>query len=150
MSDSIYLVEKGLRRGPYISPYVMNGFDVKTVICLEEPPKHLLEGEYCEQIAHERYGIYIIHYPLSALCFPDIVDFQIANDLITKSLKLGGVYVHCRYGLDRTGIVCAYRRVVTHGWTIRAALAEMNSIGFTWSHFWWPSSFRRMLAGKYI
>lgn len=40
------------------------------------------------------------------------------------------VYVHCRQGQDRTGIVIAAYRMKAEGWSYKDAEAEMQSFGF--------------------
>jgi len=42
----------------------------------------------------------------------------------------GPVLIHCKHGLDRTGIVSAMYRVVVQGWSKEAALDEMTQGGF--------------------
>lgn len=47
------------------------------------------------------------------------------------------VYVHCRHGQDRTGIVVAAFRMKQQGWSLADAEAEMQSFGFNdiWVNF---------------
>lgn len=47
------------------------------------------------------------------------------------------VYVHCRHGQDRTGIVVAAYRLTVDGWGLKDAEAEMQSFGFNdvWVNF---------------
>jgi protein tyrosine phosphatase (PTP) superfamily phosphohydrolase (DUF442 family) len=40
------------------------------------------------------------------------------------------VFVHCQWGADRTGMMCAIWRVACCGWTRDEALAEMTQGGF--------------------
>src|SRR5436190_428795 len=40
------------------------------------------------------------------------------------------VYVHCQYGRDRTGAMCAVYRMEASGWTREEALEEMHAFGF--------------------
>lgn len=40
------------------------------------------------------------------------------------------VFVHCQQGADRTGCVVAIHRMVDDGWTLKAAVAEMEDFGF--------------------
>lgn len=56
---------------------------------------------------------------------------------IIKSLRAiqtaernGPVLIHCKHGLDRTGLVAAMYRIVVQGWTKQAALDEMQRGGF--------------------
>lgn len=47
------------------------------------------------------------------------------------------VFVHCRHGQDRTGIVVAAYRMKEEGWSLADAEAEMQSFGFNdvWINF---------------
>ena len=40
------------------------------------------------------------------------------------------VYIHCRQGQDRTGIIVAAYRMKVDGWSFKNAEAEMQSFGF--------------------
>lgn len=40
------------------------------------------------------------------------------------------VFVHCQYGSDRTGVICAAWRIVVQAWTKEEALREMQGGGF--------------------
>jgi len=44
------------------------------------------------------------------------------------------IFVHCEYGADRTGLMCAMYRIVVCDWTKQEAIAEMKQGGF---HFSW-------------
>lgn len=56
----------------------------------------------------------------------DVVRFlRIATDP-----NSGPVYLHCRKGADRTGMMCAAYRVVVCGWSKDAAIREMTQGGF--------------------
>jgi protein tyrosine/serine phosphatase len=47
------------------------------------------------------------------------------------------VFVHCRHGQDRTGIVVAAFRMKEQGWSLKEAETEMQSFGFNdvWVNF---------------
>jgi protein tyrosine phosphatase (PTP) superfamily phosphohydrolase (DUF442 family) len=60
----------------------------------------------------------------------DVVKFlKAATD--TNNLP---AFVHCEYGADRTGLMCAMYRIVVCDWTKQEAIAEMKNGGF---HFSW-------------
>ena len=44
------------------------------------------------------------------------------------------IFVHCRLGDDRTGMMVAAYRMAEEGWTADEAMIEMQSFGFTRSH----------------
>jgi protein tyrosine phosphatase (PTP) superfamily phosphohydrolase (DUF442 family) len=46
------------------------------------------------------------------------------------------VFVHCRRGADRTGLMCAIYRVVVEGWSKTEAIDEMTKGGFGFFSGW--------------
>jgi protein tyrosine/serine phosphatase len=64
-----------------------------------------------------------------------------ANDVV-KFLKAATdtnnlpAFVHCRYGADRTGLMCAMYRIVVCDWTKEEAIAEMRNGGFNFNPGW--------------
>ena len=46
------------------------------------------------------------------------------------------VLVHCQYGADRTGTLCAVFRVAVQGWRKEEALREMTEGGFGFHGIW--------------
>lgn len=62
------------------------------------------------------------------------------DEVFAKFLKLlhenpgEKVFVHCRLGADRTGMMVAAYRMAEEGWTADEAMIEMKSFGFSTSH----------------
>ena len=55
----------------------------------------------------------------------DVVEFlQIVTDPSRQP-----VFVHCRHGVDRTGMMVAAYRIVVEGWTRQRAILEMRTMG---------------------
>jgi protein tyrosine/serine phosphatase len=46
------------------------------------------------------------------------------------------VFVHCHYGSDRTGTMCAIYRIVVQGWTKDEAIEEMTKGNFGFHEIW--------------
>ena len=62
----------------------------------------------------------------------DVVKFlKTATD--TNNLPL---FIHCHYGADRTGLMCAMYRIVVCDWTKAEAIAEMRNGGFNFNPAW--------------
>ena len=67
------------------------------------------------------------HLPMSA--------FNFGDDDVVRFLKLVSdeartpVFLHCRHGADRTGVLCAMYRVVVQGWSREDAILEMTRGG---------------------
>jgi tyrosine-protein phosphatase SIW14 len=62
------------------------------------------------------------------------------DEVLAKFLKVvqenkgKKVFVHCRLGDDRTGMMVAAYRMAEEGWTADEAMNEMKAFGFTRSH----------------
>ena len=46
------------------------------------------------------------------------------------------VLIHCHYGADRTGTMCALYRIAVQGWTKEEAIREMTEGGFGFHEVW--------------
>jgi protein tyrosine phosphatase (PTP) superfamily phosphohydrolase (DUF442 family) len=44
------------------------------------------------------------------------------------------VFVHCKYGVDRTGMMVAAYRISQQGWTAEESRREMETFGFSATH----------------
>ena len=64
-------------------------------------------------------------------------DTRIARILeIIDAPASGRVLIHCRDGVDRTGMIVAIHRMAREGWTSHAALAEAERFGMRGIQFW--------------
>lgn len=83
--------------------------------------------------ARER-GITDLRFPMSAFEPAQSARFDQQMDEILKVLKSASptdpVYVHCKHGQDRTGLVIGLDRVINQGWQAQLAHDEMVKIGF--------------------
>jgi protein tyrosine phosphatase (PTP) superfamily phosphohydrolase (DUF442 family) len=62
----------------------------------------------------------------------DVIDFlRIVGD--RKNLP---AFVHCQFGADRTGLMCAVYRIVIQGWPKEEAITEMTEGGFGYHAIW--------------
>jgi protein tyrosine phosphatase (PTP) superfamily phosphohydrolase (DUF442 family) len=87
-----------------------------------------LTGADKERAAAEKLGMQFVALPWHCL-FPK--DDPIAKFLLYLRENPGKkVFVHCRYGDDRTGMMIAAYRMAVQGWTAEEAVQEMNSFGF--------------------
>ena len=55
---------------------------------------------------------------------------------IVSDKKLTPVFVHCQYGADRTGTMCAIFRIAAEGWSKDEAIEEMTKGGFGFHRIW--------------
>jgi protein tyrosine phosphatase (PTP) superfamily phosphohydrolase (DUF442 family) len=100
-----------------------------------------LRSEDAEKIAWERkraesLGIRFVHIPVSGWSPP-------TNEQVIQFLSLfrdkpeQKLFVHCRFGDDRTGVFLAIYRMAIDKWPAEQALKEMYFFGF--NGFWHPS-----------
>ena len=47
------------------------------------------------------------------------------------------ILIHCHYGADRSGLVCAMYRILYQEWSKEAAIDEMKKGGFGFHSIWW-------------
>lgn len=89
-----------------------------------------------EKTEVESRGMRYVSIPWSALSLPE--DDQVAEFLrLLRDNPDKKIFVHCRHGADRTGVMVAIFRIAIQGWTPEQALAEMerfNFHGFWYSH----------------
>lgn len=79
-------------------------------------------------------GIAYKAIPMSA-ADPKVEDVITFLNIITDSNNTP-VFVHCRYGADRTGMMCAVYRIFVQGWTKQNAIEEMQNGGYGFHSIW--------------
>ncbi len=83
--------------------------------------------------AHAR-GVTELRYPMSAFEPAASGEFDKHMNEILALLKTASpsnaIYVHCKHGQDRTGLVLGLERVLDEKWAPKAAHDEMLKIGF--------------------
>jgi tyrosine-protein phosphatase SIW14 len=100
-----------------------------------------LRGEDAGKIVWERrqaesLGIRFVHIPVSGWTPP--ADDQVAQFLsVFRNDPQQKIFVHCRFGDDRTGVFVATYRMAIEKWPAEQALKEMYFFGF--NGFWHPS-----------
>lgn len=126
-------VEDGFYRGGRLRPGGMEylkSLGVKTIINLEQDDDGVLAEE---RAAADQLGIRQISVPMAYRSAPtdETID-QLLADLQNPALR--PIYLHCKHGKDRTGLVVALYRVEVQGWAAAAAYQEMLELGF--ARFW--------------
>ncbi len=106
---------------------------ITTIIDLrgEDPNKVDWERQQAESL-----GIRFIHLPVSGWSTPS--SEQVAQFFsVFRTSANEKVFVHCRFGEDRTGVFIASYRIAFDHWSSDQALSEMLSFGF--NRMWHPS-----------
>ena len=101
---------------------------VKTVIDLCGDGEHSIKAE---RQAVDAAGMHYVSVPMKSIRAPtDETMFKVLS--VLQSSDAGPVFVHCRWGVDRTGAVIACYRIAHDGWRSQRALEEANSYGMHW------------------
>lgn len=96
---------------------------VKTVIDLRND-----QVEY-EKAAVEAAGMKYVHIPMSAWRAPRDADMEKVLQVIDDP-ESGKVFVHCKQGKHRTGVVSALYRMSKYGWDYDKTYQEMKNYHF--------------------
>src|SRR5215467_9321450 len=111
----------------------LKNLGITTIVDLrgEDPGKISWERQQAESL-----GIRFVSIPVSGWSPP-------SNEQVAEFLELfrenpaGKIFVHCRFGDDRTGVFVAAYRMAYDGWPAQQAINEMYFFGF--NGFWHPS-----------
>jgi len=125
---NLHVVDRGLVRGaqPNAEGFrLLKVAGVKTVINLRNEDIPVAQ----EGVTVRLLGMRYVSIPLNVFEQPDDSDIRkflrIASDPANQP-----VFVHCQFGQDRTGTMCAMYRIKNHGWTAGQSFDEMLSFGF--------------------
>lgn len=97
----------------------------KLIINFEDDAKAVAaEKKYAEQ-----KGIRFLSFPMNAWETPND---EAVNEIlkILVSTKKEKVFIHCKHGRDRTGLMSALYRVLVQKWNSQDAYSEMIDLGF--------------------
>ena len=124
---NLYKVSDSVYRGAQPTPeglQELKKLGVRTVIDLRESSGN--------QVKLAELGLAYERIPMTA--------FRVKDDDVVRFLQIAGdpghapIFVHCRRGADRTGLMCAVYRIALQGWTKDEAIAEMTQGGFRFNH----------------
>jgi protein tyrosine phosphatase (PTP) superfamily phosphohydrolase (DUF442 family) len=99
---------------------------VTTVIDLCREGEHSIAGE---AKAVEAAGMRYVNFPMHGFTTPSAAQMAKALRLIEAG---DTVFVHCKMGMDRTGVVVATYRMAREHWANQQALDEANALGMHW------------------
>jgi protein tyrosine/serine phosphatase len=85
-------------------------------------------------IAESKTNFKFLHVRMNAWDIDD-EDIVTALDILTDKNNYP-IYVHCKHGSDRTGVVIAMYRIVVQGWSKEDAIAEMKGGGYGFHLIW--------------
>jgi uncharacterized protein (TIGR01244 family) len=100
---------------------------IKTVIDLRDIGEH---SQADEQKIVTSLGMRYVSIPMHGLSTPES-DKVAAVQALFNDANGGPVFVHCKRGADRTGMVIAVYRISHDGWDNKKALSEAKSNGMS-------------------
>jgi protein tyrosine/serine phosphatase len=96
---------------------------IKTIINLEN------SNIIVEQKNVDRYGMIYFSFPMSPFFIP--TQEKVDNILrIMDDEYFWPIFIHCKHGQDRTGLIIGLYRFYFNGWTPREAYQEMRRYNF--------------------
>jgi protein tyrosine/serine phosphatase len=125
--------DRGLFRGPNPGAFleILQGMGITKIINLQEGWWDMLDFKnYDVDIRAREHNMLVIHEPMRNFSF--VKEAQV--DRILKEIRGSldqkqKIYIHCRRGKDRTGLICGLWRVLEHGLSIDEAIDEWRSLG---------------------
>ena len=116
-----------------------NVYLVKTIVTLDDN----VEAVEQERQWAKELGMNFVSIPLNGFSRPSDHDVNLILSHLILSSKTNRVYLHCKHGKDRTGVLSALYRVFYQGWDKERAYDEMMDMGFAWilfplrQYFWY-------------
>ena len=125
-------VNDGLYRGAQPDSPGMEGLKrrgIKAIINLR------MTGDVsvAEEVEARDFGMTYTNVPMRGLGRP--TDEQVTKALLIIETFPAPVFIHCKYGCDRTGTIIACYRIQHDGWTSKAALSEARQHGMSFWEF---------------
>ena len=125
---NFHKINSGLYRGGQPSKkglLKLKGLGVKTIISLRS--NFVLTQR--EKVMAEKLNMNFISMPLSGFSMPGNKKVKGLMEAITDN-ENQPVYIHCRSGRDRTGMVVAAYRIIFQRWKPNLAYQEARNFGF--------------------
>lgn len=115
-----------------------------TVINLQSGIFEFFNDDEYEDEDARYHGMLEINFRLSDFFAPSIATLKSIAEAIDFCLIKGDViYVHCKWGKDRTGMACAAHRILNEKWSPEMAIQEMYDNGFRqFPYFFWVKNLR--------
>lgn len=128
---NFYKVTDGIYRGDRPTPNDLKDLQsrgIKTLLDLE----FFYTDRYA--IAESKTSFKFLHVRMNPWHIEDEDIVEALNILTDKNNY--PIYIHCKHGSDRTGVVIAMYRIVVQGWSKEDAIAEMKGGGYGFHLIW--------------
>jgi protein tyrosine/serine phosphatase len=106
------------------------GLGIRMVVNLRDE-EEASDHEQSEAVA---LGMRYVNLPMSGFERPSVAEVQRVLAVIRTS-ENQPVFVHCKRGRDRTGVIVAAYRMTQEGWTAERAVQEAERFGLAWWQF---------------
>ncbi len=115
---------------------ILRDLGIKYTLDLQTGSALLSDGSPLQEaLRAEGYGIRSYAHPLGWILPPTQTELRDAVNFITYHKPC---YVHCKSGVDRTGmVIAALTSSALHPETRTAAVQEMKRCGMHWWYYWW-------------
>jgi protein tyrosine/serine phosphatase len=127
--DRLAKVEDGFYRGarPTTAAQMatLKTYQIKTIINVSDDQP----AQDVEAALAKAQGINLIYYPMHGWNKPKDQQTEDVQAMLNDP-SLRPIYIHCKHGRERTGVMVALYRVFTNGWTAHEAYREMKQMGF--------------------
>jgi protein tyrosine/serine phosphatase len=151
----IFLVQENVYRGECPEGFedllTLNSRGIDTWLHIENGFQRMYRWAFGAQDWQVRLRNRYVYMPFSNIRFPDKNVLAYCASLIHAHATCGGpaIYVCCKHGRDRTGIVMGYWRVVHCGWTPEAAWNEVRAYRIHNIYLWlgWEKKFYKLFGG---
>jgi tyrosine-protein phosphatase SIW14 len=106
---------------------------IKTIINL----RGASEDTLAEESEAKRLGMLYYNIPMSSIDLPTNEQISKVMEIIEVAELAGNapIFIHCRRGSDRTGVIIAIYRILCDCWTPERALDEAKRFGMGWMQF---------------
>lgn len=98
---------------------------IKTIICLRWNKKVI---KHEAEIARD-HNLEFVPIPLTYWRLPNREEIDKFFSIVSNESKKP-IYLHCKHGSDRTGMLAAFYRIRVDGWSFEQAYDEMKASGF--------------------
>ena len=138
IANSCVVADEELWRGARPDPKAaatLVDLGVQTVVSLELLQTDIQafeEAKPISSVSREIQYFQIRDWEPLVVVAPDVVDEHVAHFLALTRTQPAPIYVHCRSGQNRTGVMVAAYRIL-HGADIEKTIEEMEKYGGFWS-----------------
>lgn len=146
--ENFHEVSPGVYRGALPGPAglaALKAFGIKTDLNLVNMGKAGMRDE--ERLA-EALGLNYVHMPLASFRRPEDAEIEAILHVLADRNNYP-VFIHCRHGNDRTGMVVGLYRVFIEKWKAQDAWREMIERGFHKSLWGLGCYFKKKTGLKY-